>query len=82
MNEMTLPYRHRILNLGGRVRYLSITEAPHNIEYLRVSKKETFFSLKLECQSGVRTRDLRLSKQSALTTAPYQGPALSVAYGI
>ena len=29
-----------------------------------------FVSLKLEGQSGARTRDLRLSKQAALTTAP------------
>ena len=29
-----------------------------------------FYSLKLEGQSGVRARDLRLSKQAALTTTP------------
>ena len=32
--------------------------------------RKHFVSLKLEGQSGVRTRDLPLSKQSALTTAP------------
>ena len=35
-------------------------EAPHNIESLRVSGEETFASLKSECQSGGRTRDLQL----------------------
>ena len=51
------------------------TEAPHNIESLRVRGKETFCFL--EGQSGVRTRDHRLSKQAALTTVP--GSPLSVA---
>ena len=37
--------------------------------------KKHFVSLKLECQSGVRTHDLRLSKQAASTTAP--GPPTS-----
>ena len=34
----------RALAIWGRARYLSITEASHNIEYLRVSGEETFFS--------------------------------------
>ena len=34
--------------------------------------KKHFVSLKLEGQSGVRTHDLRLSKQAILTTAPDQ----------
>ena len=38
---------------------------PHNIESLRVSREETFVSLKPYCQSGV------LSKQTALTTAQF-----------
>ena len=44
MNEMTLPSRHRIraLAVWGRARYFSVTEAPTNIEYLRVSGEETF----------------------------------------
>ena len=54
----------------GRARYLSVTEVPHNVDFLRVSGKETFVSLKLEGQSGVRTRDLRFSKQAAKGTAP------------
>ena len=32
--------------------------------------KKHYVSLKLECQSGGRTRDLRLYKQAGLTTAP------------
>ena len=36
--------------------------------------KKHFVSLKLEGQSGVRTRDLRLSKQAALTNVPGAPP--------
>ena len=54
----------------GRARYLSVKEAPHNIESLRVS------GVKLVCQNGVRTRDFRLSKQATLTTAP--GPPYNI----
>ena len=62
----------RALAVCGRACYLSVTESPHNIETLRVSGEETFrfFETWRECQSGVRTRDHRLSKQAALTTAP------------
>ena len=35
-----------------------------------MSGEKTFSFLKFEGQSGVQTRDLRLSKQAALTTAP------------
>ena len=77
MNEMPLPSRYRIRNSspgglrpstlplchGGCPQYWIITsERGRNI----------FVSLKLEGQSGVQTRDLRLSKQAALTT--HQGP--------
>ena len=48
---------------------LFVMEASQNIESLRVSEEESFVSLKPECQSGVRTRDLRLSRQAALITA-------------
>ena len=59
----------------GRARYLSVTEALHNIESLRVSREETFFFFfKLEGHSGAQTRNLQLSNQAALTTAP--GPPL------
>ena len=36
--------------------------------------KKHFVSLKLVSSSGVQTRDLRLSKQAALTTAPLHSP--------
>ena len=55
----------RALAVWARARYFSVTESPHNIEFLWVSG---VVSLKLGGQSGVRTRDLRLSKQAALTT--------------
>ena len=38
----------------GRARYLSITEAPKNTDYLRVNGKVIFLSLNPECQSGGR----------------------------
>ena len=72
MNEFTLPSRHRIRNL--RVGGLRPSTLPlghgGNIESLRVSGEEAFVSLKLEGQSGVLTRDLRLIKHSALPTTP------------
>ena len=43
---------------------------PLDIKSSLVSGEETFVSLKPDCQSVGRTRDLRLSKQAALTTAP------------
>ena len=75
MNKITLPSRRpgfeiRALAVCGRSRYLSVTEVPHNIESLRVSEKKHFVSFKIEGQSWVPTRDLRLSKQAALTIAP------------
>ena len=48
------------LAVSGWARYLSATEVLHNNESLRVSGED--FILKLEGQSGVRTRDLRLFK--------------------
>ena len=39
-----------------------------------MSGKKHFVSLKFESRSGVQTRDLRLSKQAALTTAPAPRP--------
>ena len=58
----------------GRARYLLVTEAPHNIKSLRVSGEETFCFFEIQGQSWVRTRDLRLSKEEALTTAPVPPP--------
>ena len=68
-------FKIRALAVWGRARYLSVTEAPHNIESLRVSGVEIFVSLKLEGQSGAQTRDLRLPKQAPLYIIPlHQGP--------
>ena len=41
MNEMTLPYGHRIraLVVQAQVRYLSVKEVPHSIESLPVSEE-------------------------------------------
>ena len=79
MNETTLPSRHRIRISGpGGLRSstlpLSVTEAPHNIETLRASGEETFISLRLEGQSGVRIRVPRFCKQAGLSTAPGHRP--------
>ena len=46
-------------------RYLSLKEAPYNDEFLRVNGEETFYFFETW-----QIRDLRLSKQAALTTAP------------
>ena len=40
------------------------------MEYYQLAGKKHFVSLKLECQSGGRTRDVRPFNQTALTTAP------------
>ena len=79
MNTMTLPSRHRIRNSspgGLRPSTLPLDHGgSRNIKSLRVSGEETFVSLKLEGQGGVRNRDILLSKQAALTTA--SGPPVS-----
>ena len=62
----------------GRLRYLSGTEAPHNTESLRVSRKKAFLLWNLNARVG---DDLRLYKQAALTTAPGAPPAWSVSAG-
>ena len=68
MNEMTLPSRHRIRNSSkGDLR---LTTLPLG----NGGSPQYFVSLKLEGQSGVRTHDLLLSKQAALTTAPGPPP--------
>ena len=67
MNKITLPSRHKIQNSssgGLRPSTLSLSQerssVPHNTyEWsLRGSGKESFVSLKPECQSGGRSRDL------------------------
>ena len=66
---MTLPSRHSIRNSNPDGLRLPIIL---NL-YERAGKKY-FVSLLLERQSGVRTRDLRLSEQTALATAPGPPP--------
>ena len=72
---MTLS-RHRIRSLAvwGRARYLSVTESPQYSIARCERVKNILFFLELEGQRGVRTLDLRLSKQATLTTVP--GPRL------
>ena len=76
MNEMTLPFRHRIrnLSLGG----LSPSTLPLGQwgfpQYWIFTSERRRNILFLWNLNGVRTRDLRLSKQAALTTAPGPPP--------
>ena len=56
LRPSTLPLGH-----GGSPKYW--------IFMIEWAEKKNFVSLKLEGHSGVRTRDLRFSKQAALTTA-------------
>ena len=58
------------MSVLGRAHYFLVTEAPRNIDLPGRAEKKHFVSLKLECQSGARARDLRLSKQAALPTPP------------
>ena len=79
MNEMTLPSRHRIQNsIFGGLRpstlHLGHGGSPLYCIFTSERGKNFFDSLKLEGQSGVRTRNLRLSKQAALSTAPGPPP--------
>ena len=61
----------RSLAVRGRARY-HLTAILNFHEW---AEKKHFLSLK--CQSGVQTRDLRLSKQAALTTVPGPCPFLT-----
>ena len=69
MNEMTLPSRHRIrISNPGDLGSSALPRATI-LNLCEWAGKKQFVSLKLEGQSGVRTRDLRHSKQADLTTA-------------
>ena len=84
-NKMTLPSRHRLRNssLGGlwpscllfgfRSRRL-----PTILNLHEWTGKKHCVSLKLECQCGAGTRDLRISKQAASTIAPEPPPCVSL----
>ena len=71
MNEMTVPSRHRIQNsslaVWGRTRYLSVTEAPHTIESLRVSLFETWMP---ERWSNPRSPTFKAGSFNHCTRAP------------
>ena len=69
MNEITLHSRHRIRNWrpGGQ-RPSMLPLGPYNIT--SEQGRNIFVSLKLEGRNRARTRDLRISKQAASTTAP------------
>ena len=84
MNKITLPYRHRIRNSspgGFRPSALPVSHggssAPYNTyEWsLRVSGKKIFVSLKPECQSGGRTRDLPTFQSDRFITIASAPPA-------
>ena len=62
-------------SVWGRTRYLSVTEAPHNIKSLRVSGEETFcFFKNLRPEWGSNPRS---SRQLDSTTAPGPQPNLT-----
>ena len=77
---MTLPSRHYKYEFWN----LAVVEAeiatsrprrlPTILNIYEWAGKEHFASLKLECQCGVRTCDLRLAKQAALSTTPGPPP--------
>ena len=86
INKITLPSRHRIRNSSpGGLRPSTLplshggSSAPHNTyEWsLRVSGKKRFVSLKTECQSRGRTRDLpSFQADRFITTASAPPPPL------
>ena len=79
MNEMTLPFRRIIQNSSPGSLMLSTLPGSHGgsstiLNHYEWAGKKYFASLNLEFQSGTRTRNLRLSKQAASTTAPEPTP--------
>ena len=77
---MTLPSRHRILNSSlGSLRPSMLLLGHRGSPQYWIQEwagKKHFISFKLKGRSGLRTRDLRLIKQAALTTAPAPPPSL------
>ena len=69
MNESDTGFEIRPLAVWGRARYLSVTEAPHNIE----PEKKQFVSFK-QTGVGLGNHNLRLSKQAVLTSTPGPPP--------
>ena len=61
----------RTMAVWGRARYFSVTEAPHNNEYLRVSREETFCFFEIwRPERGSSPRSLSRQHQ-ALHQAPH-----------
>ena len=76
MNEMTLPSRIWNSNLGGpRPSTLPLCHGG-SPQYWIITSERGRNIVKLEGQSGVRTRNLRLSKHAALTTASGLPPSM------
>ena len=76
---MTLPSRHRIRNSspsGLKPSTLPVGHrgSPQYSIFTSEWGRNIFVLLKLEGQSGVQARDLRLSKQVSLSTAPGPPP--------
>ena len=73
-NKSTKQQKHETTKVRNcestKQRKYETTKVQNNIESLGVSRE---ISLKLKYQGGVRTRDHRISKQAALSTAP--GPS-------
>ena len=71
--EMTLPSRHRIRNstleVWGRARYLSVTEAPHNNEFYEWMGKEHSLFL-LSCESRQRDTKSAMCSEERMMSAP------------
>ena len=64
-------YNHMILENNYSTKKIKVRgyRSTHSSQYLIFTseREETFVSLKHACESGIRTRDLRLPKQAALT---------------
>ena len=71
MNVMTLTSRHMIRDSSPGTLPLGHGGSPQYLIFTSERGRNIFF---LKGQSGVRTRDLRLSQQAALTTAPGPPP--------
>ena len=74
MHEMTLPspdtgFEIRTMTVWGRARYFSVAEAPHNIEFLLMSREEIFCffeNLMLERGSSPRSPTLQAGSFNSL----------------
>ena len=77
MNEKTLPYRHRIRNSSpGSLRpstvYLSVTEAPYNIECERGRDNLFLSNLNARAELGPRSPTFQAKRFNHYTRAPFK----------